>query len=51
MRAVLTQIRAAVLRRRAQTVTVLLVSLLAGAVSTMAVTLLVRSAQPWDDAF
>jgi len=32
-------------------VTVLLVSLLAGAVSTMAVTLLVRSAQPWDDAF
>jgi len=51
VRAALTQIRAAVLRRRAQTVTVLLVSLLAGGVSTMAVTLLVRSAQPWDDAF
>jgi len=51
MRAVLTQIRAAVLRRRAQTATVLLISLLAGSVSTMALTLLVRSTAPWDDAF
>jgi putative ABC transport system permease protein len=51
MRAVLTQIRAAVLRRRAQTATVLLISLLAGSLSTMALTLLVRSSQPWDDAF
>lgn len=51
MRAVITQIRTAVLSRRAQTATVLLVSLLAGIVSTMALTLLVRSHQPWDDAF
>lgn len=51
MRGVLTQIRAAVLRRRAQTATVLLISLLASSVSTMALTLLVRSAQPWDEAF
>ena len=51
MRAVITQIRTAVFRRRVQTATVLLVSLLAGSVSTMALTLLVRSHQPWDDAF
>lgn len=51
MRAVFTQIRAAVLRRRAQTATVLLVCLLASGVSSMALTLLVRSTQPWDDAF
>lgn len=51
MRGVLTQIRTAVLRRRAQTATVLMISLLAGSVSTMALTLLVRSTQPWDDAF
>jgi putative ABC transport system permease protein len=51
MRAILTQIRAAVLRRRAQTATVLLVSLMATTVSTMALTLLVRSTQPFDDAF
>ncbi|GAC1475129.1 MAG: hypothetical protein NVS9B11_16530 [Candidatus Dormibacteraceae bacterium] len=51
MRAILTQIRAAVLRRRAQTATVLLVSLLAGSVATMGITLLVRSTQPWDEAF
>lgn len=51
MAAILTQIRAAVIRRRAQTVTVLLISLLAGSVATMALTLLVRSSQPWDDAF
>jgi putative ABC transport system permease protein len=51
VRAIVTQIRAAVLRRRAQTAVVLVVSLLAGSVSTMALTLLVRSHQPWDDAF
>lgn len=51
MRPVLTQIRVAVMRRRAQTVTVLLVSLLAGSVATMGITLLARSTQPWDDAF
>jgi putative ABC transport system permease protein len=51
MRAVLTQIRAAVFRRRAQTATVLIVSLLAGTIATMALTLLVRSTQPWDEAF
>lgn len=51
MRPVLTQIRAAILRRRSQTATVLLVSLLATTVSTMALTLLVRSTQPFDDAF
>jgi putative ABC transport system permease protein len=51
MRPVLTQIRAAVLRRRSQTATVLLVSLLATTVSTMALTLLVRSTRPFDDAF
>ena len=51
MRPVLTQIRAAVLRRRTQTATVVLVSLLATTVSTMALTLLVRSTQPFDDAF
>jgi len=51
MRPVLTQIRAAILRRKSQTATVLLVSLLATAVSTMALTLLVRSTQPFDDAF
>ena len=39
------------LRRRSQTATVLLVSLLATTVSTMALTLLVRSTQPFDDAF
>ena len=48
---VLTQIRAAVLRRRTQTATVVLVTLLATTVSTMAITLLVRSTQPFDDAF
>lgn len=51
MRAVLTQVRAAVLSRRAQTAIVLLISLLAGTVAAMALTLLVRSSQPWDDAF
>jgi putative ABC transport system permease protein len=51
MWAVLTQIRAAILRRRAQSATVLVVCLLAGGVSTMAMTLLVRSQQPFDDAF
>lgn len=51
MRAVLTQIRAAVIRRRAQTATVLLVTLLGSSVATMALTLLVRSTQPWDEAF
>jgi putative ABC transport system permease protein len=51
MRPVLTQIRAAILRRKSQTATVLLVSLLATTVSTMAITLLVRSTQPFDDAF
>ena len=51
MRAVITQIRTAVFRRRTQTATVLLISLLAGSVSAMALTLLVRSHQPWDDAF
>ena len=51
MRGVLTQVRAAVLRRRAQTAMVLIVCLLAGAVSSMAMTLLVRSTQPWDAAF
>jgi putative ABC transport system permease protein len=51
MRPVLTQIRAAMLRRKSQTATVLLVSLLATTVSTMALTLLVRSTQPFDDAF
>lgn len=51
MRAPLTQVRVAVLRRRGQTATVLLICLLAGSVATMAVTLLVRSTQPWDDAF
>jgi len=51
VRGVLTQIRAAVLRRRAQTATVLIISLLASSVATMALTLLVRSTQPWDDAF
>lgn len=51
MRPVLTQIRAAVLRRRTQTATVVLVTLLATTVSTMAITLLVRSTQPFDDAF
>src|SRR2546430_16875160 len=51
VRPVFAQIRAAVLRRRAQTATVLLVSLMATTVSTMALTLLVRSTQPFDDAF
>src|SRR5207253_10170959 len=51
MRPLFTQIRAAILRRRSQTATVLLVSLLATTVSTMALTLLVRSTQPFDDAF
>src|SRR5256884_2972899 len=51
VRPVFTQIRAAMLRRRSQTATVLLVSLLATTVSTMALTLLVRSTQPFDDAF
>jgi putative ABC transport system permease protein len=51
MRPVLTQIRAGILRRRSQTATVLLVSLMATTVSTMALTLLVRSTQPFDDAF
>ena len=51
MNAVLSQVRSAVLRRRAQTVIVLIVSLLAAAVSTMALTLLVRSDQPWNDAY
>lgn len=51
MRPVLTQIRAAMLRRRTQTATIVLVSLLATTVSTMALTLLVRSTQPFDDAF
>jgi putative ABC transport system permease protein len=51
MRAILTQVRAAVLRRRAQTATALLLSLMATTVSTMALTLLVRSTQPFDDAF
>ncbi|HVS47612.1 MAG TPA: ABC transporter permease, partial [Candidatus Dormibacteraeota bacterium] len=51
MRPVFTQIRAAVFRRRMQTATVVLVSLLATTVSTMALTLLVRSTQPFDDAF
>lgn len=49
MRGVLTQVRAAVLRRRAQTATVLLVSLLAGTVATLALTLLVRSTAPFED--
>ena len=39
------------MRRRSQTATVLLVCLLATTVSTMALTLLVRSTQPFDDAF
>ncbi|TMF72429.1 MAG: ABC transporter permease [Chloroflexi bacterium] len=51
MRPLFTQIRAAILRRRSQTATVLLVCLLATTVSTMALTLLVRSTQPFDDAF
>src|SRR5438046_9132315 len=51
MQPVFTQIRAAILRRRSQTATVLLVCLLATTVSTMALTLLVRSTQPFDDAF
>jgi putative ABC transport system permease protein len=40
-----------VLRRRAQTATVLVISLLAASVSTMALTLLARSTLPWDEAF
>jgi putative ABC transport system permease protein len=51
MRAVMRQVRAAVLRRRGQTASVLIVSLLASCVATMALTLLVRSTQPYDDAF
>jgi putative ABC transport system permease protein len=51
LRPVLTQIRAAMLRRRTQTATIVLVSVLATTVSTMALTLLVRSTQPFDDAF
>lgn len=51
MNAVLSQLRSAVLRRRSQTVIVLVVSLLAATVSTMALTLLVRSDQPWNDAY
>ena len=51
MGAVLTQIRATLARRRAQTAIVLVVCLLAASVSTMALTILVRVNQPWDDAF
>jgi putative ABC transport system permease protein len=51
MRAVLTQVRAALRRRRTQTAVVFIVSLMAAGISTMALTLLVRSNQPWDDAF
>src|SRR5436309_15402880 len=51
MRPLFTQIRAAILRRRSQTATVLLVCRLPTTVSTMALTLLVRSTQPFDDAF
>lgn len=51
MRAILTQVRAAILRRRAQTATVLIITIMAGTVATMALTLLVRSTQPWDAAF
>ena len=51
MRAILTQVRAAILRRRAQTATVLIISIMAGTIATMALTLLVRSTQPWDAAF
>jgi putative ABC transport system permease protein len=50
MRAVLTQIRAGVVRRRAQTAIVLIICILASSVATMAVTLLVRSTSPWDNA-
>lgn len=51
MGAVLTQVRATLTRRRTQTAIVLVVSLLAASVSTMALTILVRVNQPWDDAF
>jgi putative ABC transport system permease protein len=49
VRGVLTQVRAAVLRRPAQTATVLLISLLAGTVATLALTLLVRSTAPFEE--
>jgi putative ABC transport system permease protein len=49
--AIWTQIRAALRRRRAQTAVVLLLCLLASSVSTLALTLLVRSTGPWDAAY
>lgn len=49
--AVWTQIWAGIRRRRTQTAVVLLLCLLASTVSTLALTLLVRSTQPWDAAY
>jgi putative ABC transport system permease protein len=49
--AVLTQVRSAVLRHRAQSAVVLLTTMLAATVSTMSLTLAVRSLGPWDAAF
>lgn len=46
-----TQVRAALRHRPAQTAVVLLLCLLASSVGTLALTLLVRSTQPWDAAY
>ena len=51
MGAILTQVRAALLRRRAQWTIVASTTLLAAAVATLSLTLVVRDNQPWDDAF
>lgn len=46
-----TQVWASLRHRRAQTAVVLLLCLLASSVGTLALTLLVRSTQPWDAAY
>ncbi|GAC1652753.1 MAG: hypothetical protein NVS9B1_00770 [Candidatus Dormibacteraceae bacterium] len=51
MRAVLTKIGRDIQRRRMQTAVVALITLLAGAMATISLTLVVRSTAPYDDAF
>ena len=50
MGAVMTQIWAALRRKRAQSVIVAVVSVMAASTATLTITLLVRDNQPWDDA-
>lgn len=51
MGAIYTQVRSVLRRRRAQFVIIAFISLMAAAVSTLSLTLLLRDNQPFDDAF